>query len=138
MRIRKSRQKGQPEHIKQELQVGLTDGNQIGSLFAQMSVGGKGDFGSSESSFQGIAFHVPVAQFEVEHGTERISFVCREGSGIEVHFPYQVGIKDTYRTARCSLCAEMVDIRDLYSVQVKAVFGRRSAAYDQVVTVSYR
>ncbi len=47
LRIRKSRQKGQPEHIKQELQVGLTDGNQIGSLFAQMSVGGKGDFGSS-------------------------------------------------------------------------------------------
>ena len=104
-----------------------------------MSVGGKGDFGSSESSFQGICVPCPPSRnFEVEHGTERISFVCREGSGIEVHFPYQVGIKDTYRTARCSLCAEMVDIRDLYSVQVKAVFGRRSAAYDQVVTVSYR
>ena len=122
--IRKGGQEGQTEHVKQKLQIGLTDGNQIGSLFTQMSVGSQRYFGSSESGFHGIAFHVSVTQFEVEHRAERISFIRRKSSGIEVHFTYQIGIENTYRTARCSLCTEMVDIGNLYSVQVKAVFGR--------------
>ena len=49
--IGKSRQEREPQHIKQELQVGLTHGYQIGGLFPDVPVRGQGDFGGSECGF---------------------------------------------------------------------------------------
>ena len=82
--------------------------------------------------------HVAVAQFEIKHGAKRVSSVSGKSTCIEIYFTDQVGIKDSHRTAGCSLRAEVIDIGYFHSVQIETVFRRRTTAYNQVIAVAER
>ena len=82
--------------------------------------------------------HVSVAQFEIKHGAKCVPSISGKSTGIEIYFTYQVGIKDSHRTAGCSLRAEVIDIGYFHSVQIETVFRRRPTAYNQVIAVADR
>ena len=138
LRIGESRQEREVEHIKQELQIRLTYRYQIRGLFPDMPVGGERHFGCSEGSLYRVMLHISVAQLEIKNGTKCVSSISGESTSVEIDFTYQVGIKDSHRTAGCSLRTEVIDIGYFHSVQIKTVFRRRTTAHNQVVAVADR
>jgi len=103
-----------------------------------MPVGGERHFGCSEGSLYRVMLHISVAQLEIKNGTKCVSSISGESTSVEIDFTYQVGIKDSHRTAGCSLRTEVIDIGYFHSVQIKTVFRRRTTAHNQVVAVADR
>src|SRR5574344_2278393 len=100
-----------------------------------MSVGRERCFRCTECCFQRILLQITVTQLEVEHRTHGITSFGREGACIEIDLTYQVSVDDANRSARRSLRAEMIDIRNLHSIEVETVFRRSTSTHTQVVSV---
>ena len=129
-------QERQAQHLEKQLQVGLSDGEEVGGALAEMSRAAERHFRGTQRGLEGLVVGVAVAQADVHHGAQRPALVGREGTGVELHLADEVGVEDADGTARCALRGEVVDVRNLNAVHVEAVLRGRATAHDEVVAVA--
>ena len=129
-------QKRQADHLEQQLQIRLADGEEIGGAPPHMPRRAQRHLRSTEGCLEIVALGIAVAQPYVEHRAERPALVGRESAGIELHFAYEVGIEYAHRAARGPLRGKVIDVGYLDAVEEKAVLRRRTAAHDEVVAIA--
>lgn len=114
-------QEGQAQHLEEQLQVGLADGEEVGGTLAEMASAAERHFRGAQRGLEGLVVGVAVAQADVHHGAQCPALVGRKGAGVELHLTDEVGVEDADGTARCALRGEVVDVGNLDAVHVEAV-----------------
>ena len=131
------RQEGQPQHLEEQLQVGLPEREEVGGPATDVAVAAHAHLRGAERRLEVLLLGVAVTQAEVQHGAQRPGAVGREGPRVEVDLAHEVGVDDAHRTARGALRGEVVDVRNLDAVHVELVLRRAAAAHDEVVAVAH-
>ena len=131
-------QERQPQHFEKQLEVRLTEREDVGRAAADMPAAADTGIRCAERRLEGLLLGIAVAQPEIQHGAQRPGPVGGKRPGVEADLLDQVGIDDAHRTARRALRGKVVDVRNLDPVHEELVLRRSAAPHDQVVAVAHR
>ena len=105
------REKRQPDHVEQELEITPSRGHDKGRFRGERTVERYPEIGSPQSSPYFYFIRIPGYLFEVEQRTHQVSPVCRKSTGIKVHLFHEINIHDTDHATGSPLRGEVVQVR---------------------------
>ena len=87
---------------------------------------------------ESLLVRITILQSDIHHRTQRSPSVGWKGSGIETDFPDQVRVQYADRSPGCSLGSEMIDVRNLDTIDEKGILRGASSPDYQIIAIADR